>query len=58
MWKSLFHDRILVVAGPKSKWARRRKVELSELADEPWVLPPHDSHDRYASSPKHSVRAA
>jgi DNA-binding transcriptional LysR family regulator len=37
--ETLFHDRILVVAGPNSKWARRRKVALSELADEPWVLP-------------------
>ena len=35
--ETLFHDRILVVAGPDSKWARRRKVALSELADEPWV---------------------
>jgi DNA-binding transcriptional LysR family regulator len=39
----LFHDRIIVVAGPKSRWARRRKVELSELADEPWCLPPSDT---------------
>ena len=36
----LFHDRMFVVAGPKNQWARRRKVELSQLADEPWVLPP------------------
>jgi DNA-binding transcriptional LysR family regulator len=39
----LFHDGIRIVAGPKSKWARRRKVELSELSDEPWHLPPPDS---------------
>jgi len=39
----LFHDGIKIVAGPKSKWARRRKVELAELADEPWSLPPLDS---------------
>ena len=38
----LFHDRIVVVAGPTNKWARRRKVELSELAGEPWILPPPD----------------
>ena len=38
----LFHDRIKIVAGPKNKWARHRKVELSELADEPWCLPPPD----------------
>src|SRR5262245_13154258 len=39
----LFHDRIVVVAGPKSRWARRRKIELSELTDETWCLPPSDT---------------
>jgi DNA-binding transcriptional LysR family regulator len=39
----LFHDRIMVVAGPKSRWSRRHKIVLSELADEPWVLPRQDS---------------
>ena len=53
----LFHDRIMIVAGPKSKWARRRKIELSELADEPWVLPRHDSTVG-RRSPTHSVRVA
>jgi DNA-binding transcriptional LysR family regulator len=36
----LFYDRTYVVAGPQNKWARRRKIELAELADEPWCLPP------------------
>ena len=39
----LFHDRIVVVAGLKNRWARRRDIKLSELAEEPWVLPPVDS---------------
>jgi DNA-binding transcriptional LysR family regulator len=39
----LFHDRIVVVAGLQNRWSRRRKVELSELADEPWVMPPLNS---------------
>jgi DNA-binding transcriptional LysR family regulator len=39
----LFHDRIVVVAGPNNQFARRRNVELSELANEPWMLPPRDS---------------
>jgi DNA-binding transcriptional LysR family regulator len=39
----LFHDSIKIIAGPKSKWASRRKVDLAELADEPWSLPPLDS---------------
>ena len=36
----LFDDRTIVVAGLANRWARTRKVELSELADEPWCLPP------------------
>ena len=39
----LFYDSIKIVAGPKNRWARHRKVELSELADEPWCLPPPES---------------
>ena len=35
----LFHDRHFVVAGTRSRWARRRKVALSELVDEPWIFP-------------------
>jgi len=38
----LFYDRMLVVAGSQSRWARRRKIELAELADEPWSLPLRD----------------
>src|SRR5262245_5170633 len=36
----LFHDRLFVVAGPKSKWSRQRKIAFHDLANEPWVLPP------------------
>src|SRR5205085_92959 len=39
----LFNDRRVVMASAKSKWARRRKIELADLIDEPWVLPPLDS---------------
>jgi DNA-binding transcriptional LysR family regulator len=35
----LFHDGIVIVAGLQSRWSRRRKVDLSELVDEPWVFP-------------------
>ena len=35
----LFYDRAVVVAGLKSKWAGRRKVDLSELSNESWCLP-------------------
>jgi DNA-binding transcriptional LysR family regulator len=41
--ETLFHDRIFVVAGPRSKWARRRKLALSDLDGEPWVIPRYDS---------------
>ena len=33
----LFFEKLLVVAGPQSKWASRRKVTLAELVDEPWI---------------------
>ena len=39
----LFHDPVRVVVGNRSKWLRRRKIELSELVDEPWILTPPDS---------------
>jgi DNA-binding transcriptional LysR family regulator len=36
----LFDDVCVVVAGAHSPWARRRKIALAELINEPWVLPP------------------
>jgi DNA-binding transcriptional LysR family regulator len=35
----LFHDRVQIVAGPKSRWTRRQKLELTDLAGERWILP-------------------
>lgn len=32
------HDRHYVVAGTSNPWARRRKVSLAELVDEPWTF--------------------
>jgi DNA-binding transcriptional LysR family regulator len=34
----LFDDPVVVVAGKHSPWARRRKVDLAELVDEPWIM--------------------
>ncbi len=34
----LFDDRFVIAAGEQSRWARRRKIELSELVSEPWML--------------------
>jgi DNA-binding transcriptional LysR family regulator len=39
----LFDDSLVAVAGPESHWANRQKIELSELIDEPWILPPYNS---------------
>jgi DNA-binding transcriptional LysR family regulator len=38
--ETLFYDRTYVVTGTQNKWARRRRIELPELVDEPWCLPP------------------
>jgi DNA-binding transcriptional LysR family regulator len=48
----LFDDPVFVVAGLRTQWARRRKVDLVELVDEPWLLPPPGSanHDRLVES--------
>jgi DNA-binding transcriptional LysR family regulator len=35
----LFEEPCVVAVGAQSIWARRRKIALSELAKEPWVLP-------------------
>jgi DNA-binding transcriptional LysR family regulator len=35
----LFYDRICLAVGAANPWARRRKIDLAELANEPWVLP-------------------
>jgi DNA-binding transcriptional LysR family regulator len=41
--ESLFEERYVVVAGSKNLWTSRRKIKLSELVNEPWVLLP-ESH--------------
>jgi DNA-binding transcriptional LysR family regulator len=39
----LFDDSLVVAAGVQNPWTRRRRIELAELANEPWALPPEDS---------------
>jgi DNA-binding transcriptional LysR family regulator len=48
----LFDDRLVIAAGINSPWARRRKIDLAELLDEPWILPPPDTwhHARIAEA--------
>jgi DNA-binding transcriptional LysR family regulator len=35
----LRYDQICVAVGSSSPWARRRKIDLAELAGEPWIIP-------------------
>jgi DNA-binding transcriptional LysR family regulator len=41
--EALFDDRLVVVAGMRSRWARRRKIDLAELVNEPWILAQPDT---------------
>jgi DNA-binding transcriptional LysR family regulator len=34
----LYDDEVIVAAWTHSKWARRRRIDLAELIDEPWTL--------------------
>jgi DNA-binding transcriptional LysR family regulator len=34
----LFEDQLFVVSNARSKWARRRKIDLDELVGELWIL--------------------
>ncbi len=36
----LYDPSLVVMAGSRSRWARRRRIALAELVNEPWVLPP------------------
>ena len=41
----LFDDHLVIVAGPQSQWGRRRKIDLSELHAERWMLgPPNNAN--------------
>jgi DNA-binding transcriptional LysR family regulator len=41
--EALFDDPWVIVSCVNSRWARRRKVDLAELFDEPWLMPPPDT---------------
>jgi DNA-binding transcriptional LysR family regulator len=41
--EALYEDAYVVVAGAQSSWVRRRRVELADLMNEPWALPPPGS---------------
>ena len=44
--ETLFHELMVVVTGATNRWARRRRIELRELIEEPWVLAQPDSLPR------------
>ena len=39
----LFDDHLVVVAGKHTVWARRRRIDLADLTDQPWLLPPKET---------------
>ncbi len=39
----LFDNSLVVVAGAQSPWVRRRRIELSELVGQSWILPPPET---------------
>jgi DNA-binding transcriptional LysR family regulator len=42
-FETLYDDSFVVVAGVQNSWVRRRSIDLAELVNESWVLPPPDS---------------
>jgi DNA-binding transcriptional LysR family regulator len=54
--EELFDEQLFVVAGRNSPWARRRKIELPELVDEPWIRPlPESELGKYVVEGFHSL---
>src|SRR5262245_20510429 len=41
--ETLYDESIVVAAGSRNPLARRRKIDLAELVDEPWTLAPFDN---------------
>jgi DNA-binding transcriptional LysR family regulator len=41
--EALFNDQLYVTVGVHSRWARRRRLQLADLHNVPWSLPPYDS---------------
>jgi DNA-binding transcriptional LysR family regulator len=39
-FEALYDNPYFVAAGAKSRWARRRQIELADLIDDLWVFPP------------------
>ena len=37
---TLFYEQVYIAAGPGNKWVGRRKVQIADLVEEPWMLAP------------------
>jgi DNA-binding transcriptional LysR family regulator len=42
-FEAVYDDSYVVVAGERNPWVGRRRIDLSELLNEPWALPPPDT---------------
>jgi DNA-binding transcriptional LysR family regulator len=40
--ETLCDDELVIAAGARSPWAKRRKIEIAELRDEQWILTSED----------------
>jgi DNA-binding transcriptional LysR family regulator len=46
----VYEDELVIAAGLHTRWAKRAKIDLAELANEPWILsPPNAWGDRLLS---------
>ncbi|MHC2338040.1 LysR family transcriptional regulator [Bradyrhizobium sp. USDA 4454] len=43
IFERLIQEPFVAIAGANSQWIRRRRIDLADLMEELWVLPPHDS---------------
>jgi DNA-binding transcriptional LysR family regulator len=42
--ETMFSDPRVVVAGRQNKWTKRKKLNLADLANEAWILPPPETY--------------
>ena len=52
----LFDIPLVIAAGARSRWARRRTLDLGDLADEPWVVTPPECRIHIALRKAFAVR--
>ncbi len=45
--EALFEDPHYIVAGTNSPWANRQDIALTELASEPWIIPPSSIIEKF-----------